>query len=146
MICCKWLMVCAGSIHFQRNSCVYVYEMVFGSSWSSTAVATAGSVVLVLMTQTSSEPQLEHDLLVARVSWQSRALLNERWNYCYWSALFCSFSLHLCKSLRNRSDQTSVLTSCECYHCCLALWCPCLYFSLDFSHAGLGLWRLIVPR
>lgn len=37
-------------------------------------MAKAGSVVPVLIAQTTAEPKLEHDLLVARVSWQSRAL------------------------------------------------------------------------
>lgn len=37
-------------------------------------MAKAGSVVPVLTAQTTAEPKLEHDLLVARVSWQSRAL------------------------------------------------------------------------
>lgn len=37
-------------------------------------------------------------------AWAGAWFVNERGNDCSWSALFFSLSLHLCKSLRNRSE------------------------------------------
>lgn len=59
-------------------------------------MATAGFVVPVLIAQTATEPKLEHGLLVARVSWQSRALFNERQRkllllICFILQLFIAF-------------------------------------------------------
>lgn len=70
-------------------------------------------MVPVLIAQTATEPKPEHDLLVAHVSWQSRALFNEREEIAAIDLLYSSVFHCICVKALG-TDQTYVLNSSQC--------------------------------